>query len=151
MAHLYFIILLLSTEYLKQGRSLRLQVSKRIYCAVLKRCLLRLIHFHHSSSPRRPDSTAPRPPAEASTARRHPPEKRDLFRLLRRCPALDGTNSRDKMRIVIHARDLLTPFLPVSSSSSPNSASREHSPNGLSAASVSLASQVNPASYGAQG
>ncbi|XP_040038319.2 POU domain, class 2, transcription factor 3 isoform X1 [Gasterosteus aculeatus] len=39
----------------------------------------------------------------------------------------------------------------VSSSSSPNSASREHSPNGLSAASVSLASQVNPASYGAQG
>ncbi|KAM8899587.1 POU domain, class 2, transcription factor 3 isoform 4-T4 [Spinachia spinachia] len=39
----------------------------------------------------------------------------------------------------------------VSSSSSPNSASREHSPSGLSAAAVSLASQVNPASYGTPG
>ncbi|XP_029030347.1 POU domain, class 2, transcription factor 3 isoform X2 [Betta splendens] len=35
----------------------------------------------------------------------------------------------------------------VSSNSSPNSVSREASPNGLSSASVSLASQVNPASY----
>ncbi|XP_075958519.1 POU domain, class 2, transcription factor 3 isoform X2 [Anarhichas minor] len=40
---------------------------------------------------------------------------------------------------------------PVSSNSSPNSGSREASPNGLSAASVSLASQVNTASYSTPG
>ncbi|XP_049448551.1 POU domain, class 2, transcription factor 3 [Epinephelus fuscoguttatus] len=39
----------------------------------------------------------------------------------------------------------------VSSNSSPNSVSREASPNSLSAASVSLTSQVNPASYSTPG
>ncbi|XP_008426887.1 PREDICTED: POU domain, class 2, transcription factor 3 isoform X2 [Poecilia mexicana] len=39
----------------------------------------------------------------------------------------------------------------VSSNSSPNSTSREPSPNSLSAASVALTSQVNPASYSAPG
>ncbi|CAK6973157.1 POU domain%2C class 2, transcription factor 3 isoform X2 [Scomber scombrus] len=39
----------------------------------------------------------------------------------------------------------------VSSNSSPNSVSREASPNGLSTASASLTSQVNPASYGSPG
>ncbi|XP_078122824.1 POU domain, class 2, transcription factor 3 [Sander vitreus] len=39
----------------------------------------------------------------------------------------------------------------VSSNSSPNSASREASPNSLPAASVSLTSQVNPASYSTTG
>ncbi|XP_047462188.1 POU domain, class 2, transcription factor 3 [Mugil cephalus] len=39
----------------------------------------------------------------------------------------------------------------VSSNSSPNSVSREASPNGLSAASVSLTSQANPASYSSPG
>ncbi|KAF7206092.1 POU domain, class 2, transcription factor 3 [Nothobranchius furzeri] len=39
----------------------------------------------------------------------------------------------------------------VSSSSSPNSASREPSPNGLASASVALTSPVNPASYSAPG
>lgn len=42
-------------------------------------------------------------------------------------------------------------FLPVSSNSSPNSGSREASPNGLSAVSASLTSQVNPASYSSPG
>ncbi|XP_030294723.1 POU domain, class 2, transcription factor 3 [Sparus aurata] len=39
----------------------------------------------------------------------------------------------------------------VSSNSSPNSGSREASPNGLSAVSASLTSQVNPASYSSPG
>ncbi|XP_044077647.1 POU domain, class 2, transcription factor 3 isoform X2 [Siniperca chuatsi] len=39
----------------------------------------------------------------------------------------------------------------VSSNSSPNSVSREDSPNSLSTASISLASQVNPASYSTPG
>ncbi|XP_070773972.1 POU domain, class 2, transcription factor 3 [Enoplosus armatus] len=39
----------------------------------------------------------------------------------------------------------------VSSNSSPNSVSGEASPNGLSAASISLASQVNPATYSTPG
>lgn len=42
-------------------------------------------------------------------------------------------------------------FFSVSSNSSPNSLSREASPNGLSAVSVSLASQTNPASYNTAG
>uniref|UniRef100_A0A3Q3X9W6 POU domain protein n=1 Tax=Mola mola TaxID=94237 RepID=A0A3Q3X9W6_MOLML len=42
-------------------------------------------------------------------------------------------------------------FLSVSSNSSPNSVSREASPNGLSAVSASLASQVNQASYNTAG
>ncbi|KAK9536907.1 hypothetical protein VZT92_006660 [Zoarces viviparus] len=44
-----------------------------------------------------------------------------------------------------------SPPATVSSNSSPNSGSREASPNGLSAASVSLASQVNSASYSTPG
>ncbi|XP_031730037.1 POU domain, class 2, transcription factor 3 [Anarrhichthys ocellatus] len=44
-----------------------------------------------------------------------------------------------------------SPPATVSSNSSPNSGSREASPNGLSAASVSLASQVNTASYSTPG